>query len=137
MDQHIRTRLTPLEPWRPEFVNTPIPRWACTLIMTTLAGCAVEADHAVTWTERDSAGVTIVESAVDPDATHSGWFLADQASLTIGTLAGSPEFQFFRIAGAHRFADGRIAVVNGGSQEVRVYGGDRSESSSFPRRFGP
>ena len=105
-------------------MNTQIPRLACTLITTTLAGCALDANPAVTWTERDSAGVTIVESVVDPDASHAGWSVADQPSLSIGTLAGSPEYQFFRIAGAHRLVDGRIAVVNSGSQEVRVYSGD-------------
>jgi len=99
-------------------------RLACTLITATLAGCALDANPAVTWTERDSAGVTIVESVVDPDASHAGWSVADQPSLSIGTLAGSPEYQFFRIAGAHRLVDGRIAVVNSGSQEVRVYSGD-------------
>lgn len=104
-------------------MNTQIPRWACTLIATTLAGCAREADPAITWTERDSAGITIVESAMDLDAAHAGWSVADQPSLSIGTLAGSPEYQFFRIAGALRLADGRIAVVNSGSQEVRVYSG--------------
>ncbi|MFV2007303.1 MAG: hypothetical protein ACC667_07640 [Longimicrobiales bacterium] len=99
-------------------------RWAYTLVATTLAGCALEADPAVTWTERDSAGIVIVESAVDLDAAQAGWSVADQPSLAIGTLAGSPEYQFFRIAGARRFPDGRIAVVNSGSQEVRVYGAD-------------
>lgn len=87
-------------------MNTQIPRWACTLIATTLAGCALEADPAITWTERDSAGITIVESAMDLDAAHAGWSVADQPSLSIGTLAGSPEYQFSRIAGALRLADG-------------------------------
>jgi hypothetical protein len=105
-------------------VDTQKHLWIYTLIATTLAGCALEADPAVTWTERDSAGITIVESAVDLGAGQAGWSVADQPSLSIGTLAGSPEYQFFRIAGARRLPDGRIAVVNGGSQEVRVYGAD-------------
>ncbi len=105
-------------------MNTQIPRWVCKLIMTSLAGCALEADPAVTWTERDSAGVTIVESAMDFKASSAEWSVTDHPLLSIGTLAGNPEYQFSRIAGAHRLADGRTAVVNGGSQEVRVYSGD-------------
>lgn len=113
-------------------MDTEKRRWAYTLMATALAGCATEGNPAVTWSERDSAGITIVENAVDVGAAQAGWSVADQPSLSIGTLAGSPEYQFFRIAGARRLPDGRIAVVNGGSHEVRFYGAD----GQFLHAFG-
>jgi hypothetical protein len=44
--------------------------------------------------------------------------------LQIGVLEGAPEYQFTRISGATRLADGRIAVSDGPVAEVRVYGPD-------------
>ncbi len=40
---------------------------------------------------------------------------------TIGTVSGDPEYQMFTVNGARRLSDGRIAVANDGSQEVRIY----------------
>jgi len=42
-----------------------------------------------------------------------------------------PEYQLFRVSGGRRLSDGRIALVNAGSNEVRVYGADGAYSHAF------
>lgn len=70
---------------------------------------------------RDSAGVTIVENALPLWPEGSGWRVADAPTLDIGVVDGEPAYQFFRVAGAERMADGRIAVANAGTSEVRFF----------------
>jgi hypothetical protein len=41
--------------------------------------------------------------------------------LDIGTAVGAPEYLLFRVRGAIRLGDGRIAVANSGSSEIRFY----------------
>lgn len=68
---------------------------------------------------RDSAGITIVENdlprltatcPVDPEPT-----------LVIGDPARGTQHELYRVFGATRLGDGRIALVNQGSQELRYY----------------
>jgi len=70
---------------------------------------------------RDSAGITIVENAAPVWPESQGWRVADEPSLTIGVLEGPEEYQLFRVRSAIRLDDGRIAVANGGSSELRFY----------------
>ncbi len=97
-----------------------------TLAMLTLAalcsGCAEQAaTRAVTTTVRDSAGITLVENRIDTARARGGWALGEAPILTIGGLDVPESQQLFQVSGARRLADGRIAVVDGGSAEVRVY----------------
>jgi hypothetical protein len=80
---------------------------------------------------RDSAGVTIVENtgALPP---NGGWAVAPDPLLSIGTAEGDHAYQFFGVAGLHRFGDGRIGVVDAGSREVRIFDG----GGAFLRSFG-
>src|SRR5690606_11814210 len=71
---------------------------------------------------RDSAGITIVESILDRATPFCT--VATEPTVTIGTTDGAPEYQLFRTFGAARLSDGRIAVVNQGSQELRFYDSD-------------
>lgn len=41
--------------------------------------------------------------------------------LDIGSAVGAPEYLLFRVRGAIRLGDGRIAVANSGSSEIRFY----------------
>lgn len=72
---------------------------------------------------RDSAGVTLVENAAVGSDVRAPWTVAAEPSLSIGVLDGPEEYQLFRVADAVRLDDGRLAVVNSGSSEVRVYDG--------------
>lgn len=89
-----------------------------------------------TGTMTDSAGVVIVENNGSVPLDGGGWSIAAEPDLAIGTVEGDAVYQFFGIAGAHRTADGRIAVVNAGSREVRVYDASGVFVRSFGRRGG-
>jgi hypothetical protein len=92
---------------------------ACTALYS---GCAEEPSaRAVTATVRDSAGITIVENRIDTARARVGWALGEAPMLTIGGLDVPESQQLFQVSGARRLDDGRIAVVDGGSAEVRVY----------------
>jgi len=79
-------------------------------------------------TVRDSAGVTIVENRIPGDGPRvrpAGaalpWTVSPEPSLVIGAAEGQPYEQFFQIRGAAMVSDGRIAVANAGTREVRVF----------------
>lgn len=73
---------------------------------------------------RDSAGVEIVENRGPVWASDEGWSLGPEPVLEIGTVAGAPEEQLWRVAGVTRLSDGRLAVLNAGTHELRFYGPD-------------
>ena len=70
---------------------------------------------------RDSAGVTIVESRAPAWAEGGGARVSSEPSLVIGSLDGPDEEQLFRVFSAARLSDGRIAVANSGTHQVRFY----------------
>jgi len=82
-------------------------------------------------TTRDSAGVRIVESSAPRWAGEGGWQVDPEPLLDLSRRSGR-EYEFFRVGHAVRFRDGRIAVANRGSSEVRVY----SASGEFLRSLG-
>ena len=71
----------------------------------------------------DSAGVEIVQvGPADDGWTVSGsCVLGDEPSLQIGSLAGE-ESALFRTEAAVQLPDGRIAIANAGSGEIKVFG---------------
>ncbi|MFC1661314.1 hypothetical protein ACFL3S_07685, partial [Gemmatimonadota bacterium] len=98
--------------------------------------CTSDSGHRATFVQRDSAGVVIVENQEDLPLDASRWTVAEEPSLSIGAVAGRDDYQFYGIAGGHRFPDGRIAVVNSGSRSVRIYGEDGTFLQSFGQRGG-
>jgi hypothetical protein len=68
---------------------------------------------------RDSAGVRIVEHAAEFEADR--WRVEDRPLLELGRADGRPFEEFHLIAGAHRFDDGRVAVADGGSRQIRLF----------------
>ena len=75
-------------------------------------------------TERDSAGIVMVENSIDTAAARDGWAIDPAPTLTIGGLDAPEEAQLFQVNGGRRFGDGRIVVADGGSAEIRVFGSD-------------
>jgi hypothetical protein len=47
--------------------------------------------------------------------------MADTPSVVVGREEGAPEHQLYDVRSAARFPDGRIAVANAGTKEIRVY----------------
>jgi hypothetical protein len=72
------------------------------------------------FTARDSAGIEIVESRA-PAWNGDGWQIADEPRVTIGLVEGDPAYLFSNIEGAAFLADGRIAVADRGSSQLRFY----------------
>lgn len=74
---------------------------------------------------RDSAGVEVVVNS--PGGTWEaggGWRLTERPLVDVGTVDGPRATQLHRVADAVRLADGRIAVANGGSGEIRYFDPD-------------
>ena len=71
----------------------------------------------------DSVGVEIVQvgPADDGWAVSGPCVLGDEPSVQIGSLAGE-ESALFRVEAAVQLPDGRIAVANAGSGEIKVFG---------------
>lgn len=49
------------------------------------------------------------------------WTIAPAPDLQIGVVEGNPDYQFYRLRSAVGLPDGRIAALNAGSHELRVY----------------
>ena len=82
--------------------------------------CAADTPEHPGLVVRDSAGVRIVENTGPLWEDEGGWRLGDHPLVEIGG-GDAEEDQLFRVVAAFRFTDGRIAVANAGSYEVRVF----------------
>jgi len=101
----------------------------CLSVSTPLAsllavGLFVACGSQDTWgkpaiTRRDSTGVQITEN--DLERLQATCVLGVSPTVTIGTAEGDEKYQLYRVFGARRLSDGRIAVVNQGSQQLRFY----------------
>jgi hypothetical protein len=70
---------------------------------------------------RDSVGIEIVES-VGPRWGHADrWTVSADPLLDLADAGSGPDHEFFRIRNAIRLDDGRVAVANSGTNEVRFY----------------
>ena len=85
---------------------------------------------------RDSAGIEIVESPTPLWEEGEGWRVDSVPTLQIGLLEGADPYLFGAIAAAVRFPDGRIALVETQSLEVRVFGPDGVHLATFGREGG-
>ena len=84
-------------------------------------GCEPAEPPSATVTVRDSAGITIVESAAPIWADGEGWTIAAEPEVVIGEAEGDERYLLDGVHGARRFPDGRIALLDRGSSRVRVY----------------
>jgi len=91
------------------------------LALTMMVGCGSGSDAPTLVTVADSAGVEIVTSHAPQWAEGTGWHVDSNPSLSIGAFGGEPEYELFNVSDAVRLDDGTIAVVNSGTQEVRLY----------------
>ena len=83
-----------------------------------LGGCSADAGSSAI-TIRDSAGITIVDN--DVERLRTACALDTAPAVRIGTSEGDEAYQLHRVFGARRLRDGRIVVVNQGSQQLRFY----------------
>jgi hypothetical protein len=84
-----------------------------------VVACADAPDTGPAFTARDSAGVTIAENVMT--AVTASCTLDSTPVLRIGGADDSDAQTLYRVMGGSRLSDGRIALVNQGTQEVRWY----------------
>ncbi len=82
----------------------------------------------------DSAGVAIVNNERPPPDSRLPWEIGAQPSLAIGSVNGGGADQLHFVFDATRLPDGRIAIANAGSSEIRVFNPDGSHSATWGRR---
>jgi hypothetical protein len=90
-------------------------------LLACLAACGSDSERSARPLVRDSAGIHIVENSTPRWPEGSGWRLSEEPTLDIGVLEGDPAYQLYRVADAVKMSDGRIAVANSGTHEIRFY----------------
>jgi hypothetical protein len=73
---------------------------------------------------RDSAGITIVENAPDAAERVPRWTIGPEPSLSIGVAEGDAGYEFHFVLDGRLLSDSRIAVLDWGSRQVRLFGSD-------------
>lgn len=70
---------------------------------------------------RDSAGVRIAENPRPPEGSRLGWEVGPEPAVRIGSADGEDPYLFHRVWDMASLGDGRIAVADAGSEELRVF----------------
>ena len=94
------------------------------LPLVLVAGLACNSDSTATppaTTVRDSAGIQIVESSAPASSDTAFISVGAEPLLAIGLEEGDEKYQLHRVFDAYRFADGRTAIGNSGTSEIRVF----------------
>lgn len=93
------------------------PSLLCAVLLTACGDAA----GAPTATVTDSAGVQIVTSTAPAWGEGEGWVIDSVPSLDIGGSDTDPHYDLLQVFGATRLSDGRVAVLNSGTSEIRYY----------------
>lgn len=99
------------------------------VVQIVFVGCDA-ADTRSRDAEADSAGITIITN----QPPYPAWQLADSPLVRVGVREGDAPYQLHDVRFAARLSDGRIMVVDGGSQEVRWYSSAGTHRSTLGRR---
>jgi hypothetical protein len=70
---------------------------------------------------RDSAGVRIVENSGPAWAGGKGWTVVDSPLVDVGGRSDDPAYELDQVRGPIRLSDGRLAIANATSNEIRLY----------------
>ena len=93
-----------------------------------LAGCDrpadVESSDEAPFVERDSAGVLVATTSGAKARAPIGWVVDTVPDYQVGKMDGEDPYLFSRVEGARQLADGRVAVLDWGSCELRFFGSD-------------
>jgi hypothetical protein len=85
------------------------------------AGCSSEGSFGPTFSVSDSAGITVAENRGEVPSDGGGWSISPEPSFQIGAVDGDEAYLLFRVWGATRLSDGRIAVVNNRAPDLRIF----------------
>jgi len=105
---------------------------ALVVLTLLLSACGSEAPSGPTFTVRDSVGISIAENRGEVSEDSGGWTISPEPTLQIGAMEGDEAYLLFRVWGAARLSDGRIAVANNRAPDVRIF----SPTGEHLRTFG-
>lgn len=96
---------------------------AVVLLGPAVAGCGSVADDGSLdrITERDSAGVRIVEIGADSEALPVWATVPDEPGRSLGRLDGPPEYTFTDVDDVRSMPGGGLLVADAGIETVRIY----------------
>ncbi len=70
---------------------------------------------------RDSAGIRIIENPQPPEGSRLPWRIGPEPIVSIGAVDGEEPYLLDWAMDATRLSDGRIVILNGGTNELRVF----------------
>ena len=70
----------------------------------------------------DSAGVQIVDNHAPSWSAGEAWRFPAEPLVRIGPHREGPVYELWRVTNVRRLEDGSVAVLNSGSNELRIYG---------------
>jgi hypothetical protein len=89
--------------------------------LVVVASCGGDSTSAVRSVRSDSAGVEVVVHPADVLEHPLRWSINSEPLVVIGVEAGDEHQQFYHIGGVAVLGADRIAVLNAGTSEVRVF----------------
>ena len=103
-----------------------LPPTSVGIALATLACSACDAPagdrpSALEAVVRDSADIRIVENPRPPSGSRLGWRVGAEPAVSIGAVEGEGPYLLHVVTNAFILRDGRIVVVNAGSDELRVF----------------
>lgn len=107
---------------------------ALAVSLVGLSACGDNQGPGPSFVRRDSAGITIAENRGAPPEDGGGWAISSEPSLQIGAMDGDEAYILFRVRGAARLSDGRIALVNNQAPDVRIFGPNGEHLHTFGQR---
>lgn len=90
-------------------------------ILLTAAACDPAEIHTLHTLHTDSAGIPIVTAVAPQWGPGDGWTVDPEPLVEIGTVTGSPEYQFSEVVAAVRLGTGSVVVADRGASELRSY----------------
>ncbi len=103
----------------------------CVVGAIGLAGCGESPDLTV---RRDSLGVAIVESNGPAWSVRPAWQVDTAPLLSLGREDGGPAEEFHQVVATVQQRNGDIAVIDGGSAELRLFDSSGRHRWTFGRR---
>ena len=95
--------------------------WALTVLAASAALACTRPETEVGTVFDDSAGVALADAHAPAWVGDAAWTVSDRPVIEIGSAAGEPAYLFSDVVGGRRLSDGRVAVADRGSGEIRFF----------------
>lgn len=99
---------------------------SCALLACMLPACVPSGDGPRLTVQRDSAGITIIESFGPAWGDSVHWRVDPEPLLDLAESGTGDPHNFYQVRDVKRLPDGGIVVVNRGSNEIRTFSPDGS-----------